>query len=307
MASNFTLNEENVILISMSVSCGLSLIGSAFIIITFILLSEQRMFFHRKLVFIMSICDFFTAAFYLITPFYNHNDVIKSGGVLYFKPKELCLFQAINLQFWQLSSFGWTVIICFNLYFTMLKNKDAEPFYPLYHLFVWSYNILVGVILYFEKAYGVADQWCWLDVNSYEWRLIAGYIPLWLVWIYSLLVYCRLVFHIRSVFADNEASFNVKADTKVLRKFLLIPFFFILLNFWGSINRVTEIATQMPQTNFWLVLLQAICDPLHGFVNGCFYGFFDRTVILMCRSKYGKNSSRIHSYSLIVDDIKDKT
>jgi len=227
MASNFTSTEESALLISISVSCILSLFGAGFIIITFILLSEQRIFFHRKLVFIMSICDFFTAAFYLLTPLYNHNNLEKgSSDVNYFVPKQLCLFQAINLQFWQLSSFGWTVIICFNLYFTIIKNKDAEPFYPLYHLIVWSYNIIIGVILYVENAYGAAGQWCWLDVNSYEWRLIAAYIPLWLVWIYSVLVYIRLVVHIRKIFTNNEISVSVKADTRVLRKFLLIPFFF---------------------------------------------------------------------------------
>jgi len=303
MASNFSNVDENIILISTSVSCILSLFGAGFIIITFILLKEQRIFFHRKLVFIMSICDFFTAAFYLITPFYNHNHLEKGAAdVNYFAPKQLCLFQAINLQFWQLSSFGWTVIICFNLYYTIIKNKDAEPFYPLYHLIVWSYNIIVGVILYVENAYGAAGQWCWLDVNSYEWRLIAGYIPLWLVWIYSVLVYIRLVYHIRKVFTNNDIPISVKTDTRVLRKFLLIPFFFILLNFWGSINRITEMVTQKPQSIFWLILFQAICDPLHGFVNGCLYGFFDKTVILMCKAKYG-NVTVVNSYKLVEEPV----
>jgi len=56
--------------------------------------------------------------------------------------------------------------------------------------------------------------------------------------------------------------------------------------------------TQKPQSNFWLILLQAICDPLHGFVNGCLYGFFDKTVILMCKAKYG-SSNGVNSYKLV--------
>lgn len=132
MARSLVDPEHEIIRIMLYFSSILSLIGSLFIILTFLVFKRTRTF-GTKLIFFLSISDFFASIAWLP---WNTSD-------------QLCNIQAIFLQFFELSSYCWTFCIAISLYqvlFLEQSEKKSQRWLPLYHILSWGLP-LISVIL----------------------------------------------------------------------------------------------------------------------------------------------------------------
>ncbi|KAI9154896.1 Cyclic AMP receptor-like protein A [Paramyrothecium foliicola] len=183
-----TESQLDALMIIERVCSVLSLIGSTFVIGTF-LLSKT---FHKpinRLVFYASFGNMMSNVGTLMSRTYT--DDSNSAG---------CQAQAFLIQWFMPADALWTLAMAINVYLTFYFKFDARrlrqmeipylfvcygiPFIPaLTYLFLKNGN---GV-----RAYGNASLWCWIGREWSIWRIITFYAPVWLIVAMTFFIYLR--------------------------------------------------------------------------------------------------------------------
>ena len=151
-------------------SCIASMIGSVLMIIPYVLWKDVRSGL-RTIVTYLSIADFFTAFGYTMASF-NYIRYRHAKDIDYFKACQtfstVCQIQAYISSWASLSSFWWTAILAFYLYYTITKgNVNAlNKWFPLFHVFVWGSPLIVMLPLLVTGSLGYslfsAGGWCFI-------------------------------------------------------------------------------------------------------------------------------------------------
>jgi len=106
----FSHDEEDVLDYALYTSCGLSMIGTSFIILTFLIFPKTRTF-GTRLIFFLSISDFFTSFCWFPWDF-NF---------------DFCVLQASLLHFFQIASYLWSLSIAISLFQVFFLERQEEP------------------------------------------------------------------------------------------------------------------------------------------------------------------------------------
>uniref|UniRef100_A0A0E0A6C7 G-protein coupled receptors family 2 profile 2 domain-containing protein n=1 Tax=Oryza glumipatula TaxID=40148 RepID=A0A0E0A6C7_9ORYZ len=115
-------------------AAALSLAGSSFIVLCYLLFRELRKF-SFKLVYFLAVSDMFCSLFTIM------------GG-----PSNAfyCFAHDYSAHFFCVASFLWTTTIAFTLHRTVVKHKtDVEEFGSIFHLYVWGLalgNLLSSIV-----------------------------------------------------------------------------------------------------------------------------------------------------------------
>ncbi|KAK1279478.1 G-protein coupled receptor 1 [Acorus gramineus] len=126
----------------------LSLAGSAFIVLCYILFKELRKF-SFKLIFFLALSDMFCSFFSIV------GDL--SSGVFCYAP-------GYSAHFFCVASFLWTTTIAFTLHRTVVKHKtDVEDLGSMFHLYVWGTSLAVTVMRSIGNDFGHFGSWCWTE------------------------------------------------------------------------------------------------------------------------------------------------
>ena len=124
-------------------SGGISLFFNSLLILFYIGIPEVRTFF-VKLLFYLSICDWFLAVSMFFNDNNNKND--PHGA--------LCIIQAGFQQFFASATFNWMIAVAFTMYMTVCKHKQYMWKYELlYHILVWPFPIITTIIIYSIQQY----------------------------------------------------------------------------------------------------------------------------------------------------------
>mmetsp|Transcript_7653 Transcript_7653/g.10561 ORF Transcript_7653/g.10561 Transcript_7653/m.10561 type:complete len:320 (+) Transcript_7653:140-1099(+) len=246
--SPLSSSEEEIINAVLYFSSGLSLLGSLFIIFTYILFKETRTF-GTKLIFFLSIADFCAALSWFP---WNVNST-------------LCTVQASILQFSEIASYMWSFVISFSLFQVFFLEHQEEPGkrFVLYHTISWGYPAITVVLSVFFNRFGKAGSWCWIADPRDPFRL---FVYGTLVIVASFTIFCLI--SIRLKMKHIESDFK-RILNKRLRLYVLA---FLITQLPAVVNRLQN-AVQPDKPIFWLFLLQAIFQPSHGLVNCLVYGF----------------------------------
>ncbi|EXK76537.1 hypothetical protein FOQG_18722 [Fusarium oxysporum f. sp. raphani 54005] len=165
-----------------------SLLGSIFVILTFIMSKA----FHKpinRLVFYASFGNMMTNVGTLMSKQYLSQP--NSVG---------CQFQAFLIQWFMPADAFWTLSMAINVYLTFYFKFDAQqlrrmevpylvacygiPFIPaLTYIFIRNGD---GV-----RVYGNATLWCWVSLEWDIWRIITFYGPVWVVVAATFFIYIR--------------------------------------------------------------------------------------------------------------------
>ena len=148
------------------VSCGLSIIGSLVIILTYAKWPDIRTK-SRQIVLYISISDFITATGYLLGAKFN----LSSLDASQYKTVK---WKACEAQSWftttsSFCSFLWTdclavyLLICVVLY----RRPLAVKLFPIYHLVCWGLPVVMTTAALVDNALGpdnssVSVGWCWV-------------------------------------------------------------------------------------------------------------------------------------------------
>jgi len=157
-------------------AAALSLVGSSFIVLCYLLFRELRKF-SFKLVFYLAVSDMFCSLFTIL------------GG-----PSNAfyCFALDYSAHFFCVASFLWTTTIAFTLHRTVVKHKtDVEEFGSIFHLYVWGTSLATTVLRSIGSDYGRPGSWCWIQQGSMAkvLHLITFYLPLWGAILYNGFTY----------------------------------------------------------------------------------------------------------------------
>lgn len=185
----------NKVLIGMVVpSCLASL--SVICTLQFIFSLELRNKFAFKLVYWMTVCDFFCNLQYAM-PVWT-----ESGFEDQEDPGPMCIAQAALSQVFYIGTFMWNFLIALSLFTAIvLRSKRSPEFYVYYHAFAWGMAILFTAIPW--PAYGYAGGWCWIDLekddvmNPTALRIGTFYAQVWIVLLLELIFYLAIARRLR--------------------------------------------------------------------------------------------------------------
>ncbi|OCK92365.1 uncharacterized protein K441DRAFT_570244 [Cenococcum geophilum 1.58] len=175
----FDANQMRVIELSERTMSVFSLIGSLFIISTFIAFPFFRKPINR-LVFYASIGNILC----------NIATLISTSGLDAGESSSLCQFQGVLIQWFIPADSLWTFCMALNVYLTFFKNYAASNLRSLekwYLIFCYGVPLVPALVYLLLDAggrygiYGPATIWCWVSVK-WDWMRIAFfYGPVWIV------------------------------------------------------------------------------------------------------------------------------
>eukprot|EP01084_Bolivina_argentea_P079810 144685_1 len=237
---------------------GASLFSNSLLLIFYLSIPEVRTFF-VKLLFYLSICDWFSS----ISLFFIGSE----------SNRTLCNIQAGFQQFFSVSSIFWMSAISFTMYMTVTKHKQYMWKYELlYHILIWPFPIISTIIIYAIRhnisEISWNDAWCWIDHNSNSHlyiSLILYYIPLLLTLCIISYFYTRTIIHLAYTYNDMKSDEQHYDRYKQLQHSLTIYLMLtILCRTWGVI---VLFQVSFANKNQYILLLYSFFGPLQGFVN----------------------------------------
>mmetsp|Transcript_2240 Transcript_2240/g.5204 ORF Transcript_2240/g.5204 Transcript_2240/m.5204 type:complete len:324 (-) Transcript_2240:105-1076(-) len=254
--------QEHDLTIITQVFSSLSVCGSLFIILSFLLFPNLRKFSYR-LVFWLSV-----------------SDLLNQCSTYFGSPNEHtaeCFIQAGVNQFFSIASFFWTVAIAFVLRSTVIfKRADIESSYQRMHLAIWLPALLLTLVPAWK--YGTTGAWCWIsgdDNVGKVLRFVCYYIPLWFAIGYNGFAYISVIRYLKRLQrlaesmrnSTNQPQFEMKSVAKLGWYPLILVFCYL----WGTINRIQN-WVRPDNPIFWFFVIHTITKSLTGFLNSIAYG-----------------------------------
>ena len=198
------------------ISCSLSFLGAIFIIASWLMFEDQRVFARRIIVY-MSLGDLgVTAAFTLAVILPQLENTILDR-TLY---EALCQVQGYILLFSQLSSFTWTACFASHLYLLVSKKvENLRRHHIMYHIITILVPMSVcSYYLILSKQYGIVTMgnfdrpWNWLDPsltmngknsvsssfldNGAMQQVLFVYLPYIAILLYNIVIYSIVAYNV---------------------------------------------------------------------------------------------------------------
>jgi len=284
MTGQYALQDVAVI-----VTCTLSMVGSLFIIVSFALFKDFQNSQSRRLLVLLSFCDFMTAVAYLVRlgPMTPEDEAQPSTATI-------CHLQSALNIYANMASFFWTDFISlFVLLSRKYGMKQASRAIPFFHIISWGVPLISVSVVGGFGAWGYDNgaataDWCWIDGDrSFYWHIIAGKGVEWMSYFFVTIIYICVFIDLRKA-SDQQLLLAHRGGTNwkiTEKKLLAIPVIFIILRFPGTFRTVYLMFNPDNPTRFgWIVVLQAIGDSGQGLANGLLFGVFTEKV----RSYYYK-------------------
>uniref|UniRef100_A0A0R0GBQ3 G-protein coupled receptors family 2 profile 2 domain-containing protein n=1 Tax=Glycine max TaxID=3847 RepID=A0A0R0GBQ3_SOYBN len=150
VAGALTAHDRRVLTAVNAGASSLSLAGSSFIVVCYLLFKELRKF-SFKLVFYLALSDILCSLFSIIGD--------PSKGFF-------CYAQGYSTHFFCVASFLWTTTIAFTLHRTVVKHKtDVEDLEAMFHLYVWGTSLVMTVMRSFGNDHKHFGAWCWTQTG----------------------------------------------------------------------------------------------------------------------------------------------
>ncbi|XP_072992115.1 G-protein coupled receptor 1 isoform X1 [Typha latifolia] len=263
-AASLTVADRRALAAVSTGAAALSLAGSGFIVICYLLFKELHKF-SFKLVFFLALSDMFCSLFTIVGD--------PTSGFF-------CYAQDYSAHFFCVASFLWTTTIAFTLHRTVVKHKtDVEDFDSIFHLYVWGTSLVMTIIRSIGSDYGRPGAWCWTELASTGKvaHLITFYVPLWGAILYNGFTYFQVNRMLNNAtrmavgMGDRSNQFDTRADRKAFNRWGYYPL--ILIGSWafGTINRVYDFVNPGHKI-FWLSFLDVGFAGLMGLFNSIAYG-----------------------------------
>jgi len=211
----------------------------------------------------MGISDLFYALSSFLSLIYLIFDVVEN--LVWFPSEEFfCQLQGGGIQYFQLSSFLWTMCIAYHAYSVCVLAKPENVVYSSFKYYFFIGFVLPSVpiaILYSQEKFDISDHtWCWIKCANDTLRLFMFYLPLVVIYLINLICYIVVQRKMSSV---GILPKFITPMTSYLIVFLIVAIFPLLNRLLGLIGTCI-----VP-----LYYLQAIFDPLLGFLNSLVYGY----------------------------------
>jgi len=241
-------------------TASLGLLGSLFIISTFLLFKEIRLF-STKLLFFLSLSDFMASICWY--PFGSKDEI-------------LCVIQAMGLQFFLCSSLLWTMCISISLLLAFYSDKfetfELSRNFKYYYALCWGIPLISVIICLSFGQYANEGPWCFVVPDSL-FRLFY-YVPLTIVFLVNFGTFIAIRLKIA------HFKYSIEARMNTMLSFYLVAFLVAQL---PSVTNGFQKFAQPTHPIFALYIFQSTFQPLQGFLNCIVYGKNEGFVALYIR------------------------
>jgi len=271
--STFTPHQLKALSIAAIASGGLSIIGSFFMIFSFLIFYRKLKAIFFRLVFMLCISDLAIS----VVLVFGASGLLKKGSLL--PPKSnTCQIQGFCVQFLLQVANLYILMIALCLYRVIVSQKAHVNviFEVCGHIFIWGYSAALAYLPLKEIGgmnYSNAGAWCWINEAPKYARFVMLYVCVWGIIIVIIVMNIIIWINFRSLYkftlkSPNEAT--KKKFQNIYRRLFIYPLAFIILWTPSILNRVVQVFIS---ELFVLNLLQAIFLPLQGFIDAIVYGF----------------------------------
>ncbi|KAJ5078683.1 g protein-coupled receptor [Anaeramoeba ignava] len=270
------------------ISSSFAIVGCLLIIATHLYFSELKKQFYRQLVFILSIYDLLLGIGCLFP-----------GGSW----DSICSGQGIYLTGISLAPPIWTACISILTWLRISRNVSGKKLRRI-SLFLNFFLWIVCLIFFFLASFfgdiknTPPTHWCSPTSRTI---LTAVYVTYWLSLVVMMVFYFLLIDKIRKESKRLQEHQTTKSQEKrsAQIRMSIIPISYFFLVIWSSIKRTREVAHPDCSEIEWLDIMQAIFDPLQGFIDCLIFVIFASKVRnkipLMLRCKKSQVPKKIIS------------
>lgn len=258
----FSDSEETMISNIAAGIAAVSLIGSLFIIVSYITFPELRSFAF-ELILMVAISDSLRSSSYVLSQTINSN---------------LCYPQAVLMTFGEVASILWVGSIAYTIHRIFLWDERLSienTHLVRYHIFCWGMAIILTILPSTTHDYESKDAfWCWIKFNTDTgviWALVCYYIPVWLILCYLMFVYHKVWMRLKSEGVVRENTGRPKHQLVTQTRMAVYPTVFFATIIFACIDRMYELVGG--RRNFHLALFHAITINMQGLINAFVYGF----------------------------------
>ena len=136
--AHFTPGQNDAIVGVIMFGATLSMLGSGFIIASYVCFPRLRTFPYRLIMW-LSVADFVSSFSYLLGISKDLDSCTENGR---------CTFAALLNQFFGVASFVWTAVVAYNCYAVLVQQKGraVEGYAMKYHAVAWGLPLLLTII-----------------------------------------------------------------------------------------------------------------------------------------------------------------
>eukprot|EP00026_Physarum_polycephalum_P012244 Phypoly_transcript_12532.p1 GENE.Phypoly_transcript_12532~~Phypoly_transcript_12532.p1 ORF type:complete len:324 (+),score=5.27 Phypoly_transcript_12532:138-1109(+) len=240
------------------ITAALGLVGSIFIIATYVLFKDSRNF-GTRLVFCLSIADFIRGLSWFP---WTINTI-------------LCIVQGALTQFSEFASFMWVFIIAmcmFQIYVIGASEERMSNLMVWFQIGCWGLSIVIAVVPIYGNKYGRLEEdknICWIRDTTDPERLLL-YVPCILIFVVNCLAYLFITLRLRTDTSDIRGAIE-KNMALYLLAFVFSQAPTVVLRAWLFFDQEEH------EVMYVLLLLQSVFQPLQGLLDALVYGVNDPT------------------------------
>ncbi|KAJ5080063.1 g-protein coupled receptor 157 [Anaeramoeba ignava] len=252
--------------ISAIVGSSLGVIGALIIIIIFLYFKEYSLFY-RKLVFILSIYDFFQSFSYLLP---GHSNQV------------LCKIQYYLLAVSATTTSFWSAAISFISYLKVVKgfnDKKLNKIHKWFHLIMLIPIIVFVSIVSVTRDYESSKtHWCFSTAEPF---IITVYAFIWTFIFICLIFYILTMKFLRKIFKVVSSEYSHQSQTNQMNqvwvqiRMSLIPLVYIIVEIPATIRRLREVIKPSSSENFTLDVFHSLLATSQGFWDFWIFIVFD--------------------------------
>lgn len=247
-------------LISVTVSCVLSIIGSIFIIVCYLSFQKLKNFAFKIIIY-LQIADLIYNISFIISPIFQSSTQAS-------QPNAICSIQGVLLQFSQLSSFFWAGIISLNIYITSVKLIAQPQNYSKAFIFIgYALPMLIALIPLTTSSYNEVYFYCWISgAHETIYTTLLYTVPLWFTLFYIIFVLFRVKRYFISLGLEHEGR-------QFYKRTVFYPLILLIANGLPTIHRtVILMGVDPPDVLF---IIDNVLTNLQGILNALNYGLND--------------------------------
>ncbi|CAM1511853.1 Fc.00g093660.m01.CDS01 [Cosmosporella sp. VM-42] len=199
---------QSVIILIVSIT---SLLGAAWIILSFICFKNLRSFRHH-LTLGLAISDFLMAANFI------SSTALNVAGKYIGAPEQatFCSFNGFMTQVFVIQTDYWVLTIAICTYIILADHKRMSSWIQDQRLFLsflpWAFSVLWAGVGLKLAGYGDIGAWCWFTSDKV--RLFANFVPRWIIVATILGMYARLYYVLYRAHKRFVSFGHVSSDPK---------------------------------------------------------------------------------------------
>jgi hypothetical protein len=277
----FTDQEEETISGIVFFTNLISVIFLLLIWVAYILLKELRVFSY-KLILYKTIADFIYCISFLVPS--------DQGEIS-------CITAAFLKTHGCLSSILWSAIIAVCLFRTVFyEDNELERNQKLFLFIGFGVPIVTASIPFIFEAYGQAQGWCWIKLDSKDsdvyaigvaLRLALFFAPLWIIIPINLYIYARVINHLRNDIDYTDEMMEYRKN--LILRLSSYPVILVISFLPISIKRFYEFSDT--ESDFVLSVIAALFVSLQGILDAIAYGMTDTVRVRLFSCCYKQSHS----------------